>query len=234
MTFEVKIKEVFLRNNISLTNEQIDKFKIYYNLLTEWNKKFNLTSILDEEDVLKKHFLDSAVACKFLKDTSYVLDIGAGAGFPSIPLKILNPSLKIILVDSVNKKVNFLNEVINSLDLKSVTAIHTRIEDLAHKDEYREKFDYVVARAVAQLNTLSEYSLPFLKINGKTILYKSDDIDEELKKSIKGISLLGGKIEKIEEVYFEDFSRKIVFIDKINNTPKKYPRSGNKPRTNPL
>ena len=138
------------------------------------------------------------------------------------------------MVDSVNKKVNFLNEVINSLDLKNVTAIHTRIEDLAHSDEYREKFDYVVARAVAQLNTLSEYSLPFLKINGKAILYKSDDIDEELKESIKSISLLGGKIEKIEEVYFEDFSRKIVFIDKINNTPKKYPRSGNKPRTNPL
>ena len=179
MTFEVKIKEVFLRNNISLTNEQIDKFRIYYNLLTEWNKKFNLTTILDEEDVLKKHFLDSAVACKFLKDSSYVLDIGAGAGFPSIPLKILNPSLKIILVDSVNKKVNFLNEVINSLDLKSVTAIHTRIEDLAHKDEYREKLYAKIELLEEKYNITYKTKEELNTEDGVYNRYKSKVFEEE-------------------------------------------------------
>ncbi len=234
MEFKIELKKIFKKYQINLSDEQCESFEKYYNLLIEWNKKFNLTSITDRDEVILKHFLDSCVTTMMINDNSYIIDIGAGAGFPSIPLKILNPTLKLVLVDSVNKKITFLNEIIKQLNLKNTIAIHERIEDIAHKEIYREKFDYVVSRAVASLNTLSEYALPFLKLDGIFLAYKSFDVESEINNSKNAITLLGGKLENIIIKNLENLSRKIVVIKKINLTQKLYPRSKNKPRTNPL
>ena len=234
MEFKIELKKIFKKYQINLSDEQCESFEKYYNLLIEWNKKFNLTSITDRDEVILKHFLDSCVTIMMINDNSYIIDIGAGAGFPSIPLKILNPTLKLVLVDSVNKKITFLNEIIKQLNLKNTIAIHERIEDIAHKEIYREKFDYVVSRAVASLNTLSEYALPFLKLDGIFLAYKSFDVESEINNSKNAITLLGGKLENIIIKNLENLSRKIVVIKKINLTQKLYPRSKNKPRTNPL
>ncbi len=234
MEFKIELKKIFKKHQINLSDEQCESFEKYYNLLIEWNKKFNLTSITERDEVILKHFLDSCVTIMMINDNSYIIDIGAGAGFPSIPLKILNPTLKLVLVDSVNKKITFLNEIIKQLNLKNTIAIHERIEDIAHKEIYREKFDYVVSRAVASLNTLSEYALPFLKLDGIFLAYKSFDVESEINNSKNAIALLGGKLENIIIKNLENLSRKIVVIKKINLTQKLYPRSKNKPRTNPL
>ena len=234
MIFEDKLKEIFLKNGFVLSDEKVEKFKTFYELLLEWNQRFNLTTITSEEDVIIKHFLDSIIASDLLKDNSIIVDIGAGAGFPSIPLKIMNPSLKITLVDSVNKKVTFLNEIIEKLKLLNIEALHFRIEDLAKKQNYRENFDYVVARAVASLNTLCEYSLPFLKIGGTCVFYKAENIDEEIKNSKNAIKVLGGELKEIKRYEFENLLRSVILIKKVHLTPSKYPRDKNKPRTNPL
>lgn len=232
--FNLKISEVFSRNGILLTDNQKEKFFVYYNLLIETNNKFNLTTITQLEEVIVKHFLDSVVANKFLKQGAKVIDIGAGAGFPSLPLKIIRPDLKVLMVDSVNKKVGFLQEVITSLDLSDMSTIHSRVEDLANKKEYREQFDYCLSRAVANLTTLSEYALPFIKLGGKMIAYKSSDIQDELNESKKAIDILGGVLKEVKTLNVEGVERKFVFINKIKNTPSKYPRNGNKPRISPI
>ena len=223
----------FSKYKFSLNDEQLIKFEKYFELLVEWNEKFNLTTILGEEDVVQKHFLDSILPIKFFKDNSKVLDIGAGAGFPSLPLKIMNESLDITMIDSVNKKVVFLNEVAQILQLKNTRAIHARAEDFA-KGVNRENFDYVVSRAVASLDTLVEYCLPFVKIGGYFVAYKSEKTEEEVKNSLSALSKLGGKIEKIEEINLFGTTRKLVYIKKIAHTPPAYPRGKNKPRLNPL
>ena len=232
--FFSRIEECFNKKDIKLTEEQKEKFFTYYNLLLEWNNKFNLTAITSMEDVIYKHFFDSVLGEKYIKQNAKIIDIGAGAGFPSIPLKILRPDIQIVMLDSVNKKITFLQEVIKVLNLENITAIHSRAEDLASKAEYREKFDATVSRAVSRLNTLCEYCLPFIKIGGEMIAYKSIEADVEVEESKKAISILGGKFKKIEDVSFDDFNRNLVFIAKISSTPIKYPRGQNKPRLMPL
>lgn len=233
-TFINKITEVFIKHNIELKKEQKENFYNYYKLLVSWNEKFNLTTIISLEDVVVKHFLDSVIAYKNIKQNSKIIDIGAGAGFPSLPLKIMRPDLTVLMVDSVNKKVTFLQEVIKQLNLDNTTTIHSRVEDLANKKEYREQFDYCVSRAVASLNTLSEYALPFIKLGGEMLAYKANEINEELENSKKAISVLGGKVAEILEFNVEGVNRKVIKILKQSPTPLKYPRSGNKPRLSPI
>lgn len=223
---------------LSVTEEQIAQFVKYYELLTEWNSFMNLTAITDYEEVCKKHFVDSVSACKafdFSSDLS-LIDVGTGAGFPGIPLKIMFPSLKITLLDSLGKRVKFLNEVIEVLGLKNIEAIHGRAEDFAKPALLREKYDFCVSRAVANLATLSEYCLPFVKKGGYFISYKSDKITEEKITAGHAISILGGEIDR--EVDFllpnSDIYRNLCIIKKIKNTPNKFPRKAGTPAKEPI
>lgn len=229
------IEKIFKNNKIELNFEKIDKFSLFFDILIENNKKFNLTRIIKKENVVKKHFLDSIMANNFIKFNSTIIDVGTGAGFPSVPLKIYRNDLNFVLVDSVNKKIEFLNSVIKDLNLQNIKTIHDRCEDLAHKIEYRENFDVCVSRAVAEMNILCEYCLPFVKIGGIFISYKSENIQEELEKAQKAIDILGGKIKEIF-IYDLDGERKnsLVIIEKIRRTPKQFPRRNNKPRSIPI
>lgn len=207
------------------------KFDLYYDLLVSWNEKFNLTSVTDREKVELLHFKDSILASDIIPNNSAVLDIGSGAGFPAIPLKIVRNDIDVTMVDSVNKKVTFLNEVISSLKLSGIKAIHKRIEDLNKE----EKYDVVTSRAVAPLNVLVEYCLPFVKIGGFMLAYKSTQISEELDNAKKAIDILGGKLEEIKQIELnEEIIRNFVIIKKIKESPKGYPRGGNKPRLKPI
>jgi len=229
-----KLKEVFNKYNIEISDVQINQFQTYFNFLVQENQKFNLTAITEENEVIYKHFLDSCLAAKNIKNYSAVVDVGSGAGFPGIPLKILRPDLKITLLDSLQKRVNFLNQLIGLLGLKDIVAVHSRAEDFANIN--REKFDYATSRAVAQINTLSEYLLPLVKLGGQVIMYKSQRVQEELEQGKNSISTLGGKLRDIQETKLAeiDASRTLVFIDKIKSTPKKYPRGKNLPKTKPI
>lgn len=224
------------RIDIEFNDKQLDQFYEYMNLLLEWNKKINLTAIIEVEEIILKHFIDSLTINKYIGENKTLVDVGTGAGFPGIPLKIYRPDLKVTLVDSLNKRINFLNEVISKLDLKDINTVHNRIEDFGKDKKYRESFDYVTARAVANLTILSEYLIPISKVNGKCICMKGNDIEEEVNSSKNAINLLGGKINKID--YFElpnsDISRNIIVIDKIKETPNKYPRKAGLPSKEPL
>lgn len=228
------IKDVFNTYQINLNENQIDMFLSYFNFLVEENEKYNLTAITNFEDVVYKHFLDSVLPYKELKTNSTIVDVGSGAGFPGIPLKILRPDLNITLIDSLQKRVNFLNETISLLKLKNIKAIHTRVEDFCLQN--REKFDYAVSRAVAQIPTLAEYLLPLLKIEGNVFMYKSQKLEEEINIGQNAIKILGGKICDIKSFYIKeiDAERKILIINKIKSTPKIYPRGKNLPKTKPL
>ena len=216
MEFKEELKGVFNNYDIEVTNEQCELFETYYNLIKTWNEKFNLTTILEQHDVIIKHFLDSVLSVKDLKENSKLIDIGAGAGFPSVPIKIMRPDLEVVMLDGSNKRVTFLNEVIKELKLNNASAVHERCEIAAHKPEFREKFDYCVARAVAETNVLTEYCLPFVKLFGYMIAYKSRNIDEELNNAKNAIELLGGKLTDIKNTYLEeiDAERNLVFIQK--------------------
>ena len=222
--------------DIKFTEEQLNQFYKYMNLLLEWNEKINLTAITDPNEVILKHFIDSLTINKYIKENSTLADVGTGAGFPGIPLKILRPDLKITLVDSLNKRINFLNEVINQLGIKKVDAIHSRAEDGARNPLYREKYRIGVSRAVANLATLSEYVLPFVEPGGYFIAYKSGEIDEELEASKKAIGVLGGEIKHVYKFSLPgtDFGRSFVFIKKNRITPKKYPRKSGLPSKEPI
>ena len=222
--------------DIEFNDKQLNQFYEYMNLLLEWNEKINLTAIIEPEEIILKHFIDSLTINKYIGENKTLADVGTGAGFPGIPLKIYRSDLKVTLVDSLNKRINFLNEVISKLDLKDINTVHSRIEDFGKNKKYRENFDYVTARAVSNLTTLSEYLIPISKVNGKCICMKGNDIDEEVNNSKNAINLLGGKIDKID--YFElpnsDISRNVIIIDKIKNTPNKYPRKAGMPAKEPL
>ena len=240
------VKMAFKYINIDLNDTQQEQFVRYYELLVEWNSFMNLTAITEEKDVLIKHFIDSVSLVLFEDvdfekkvintDITSVIDIGTGAGFPGIPLKIVFPQLKVTLLDSLNKRIKFLNTVIEELQLKNIVAIHGRAEDLAMKDDYREKYDICVSRAVANLATLSEYCLPFVRINKYFVPFKSQKLDEEVINAKKCISVMGGKyINKFKFVLPEtEEERTFAYIKKIKNTPKKFPRGGNKPVKEPI
>lgn len=224
--------------NISLRKDQEDKFLLYKNLLMEWNEKINITAITDEEEIDIKHFLDSLtpVITKLFNGNQKVLDVGTGGGFPGLPLKIWNDDLDVTLLDSLNKRIIFLKEVISSLNLSQVEAIHGRAEELARKKEYREQYDVCISRAVASLDTLSEYCIPFIKKGGYFISMKGPDVEEEVENSRKAIDKLGGKIIKVEKIQIpcSDIYHSLIIIKKISETEKKYPRGGGKPKKNPL
>lgn len=223
-----KIIEIFKSVNFLISNEIAEKLLKYYKILIRENAKYNLTAISDFDDVVIKHFVDSAVAIQYF--SGKVLDVGSGAGFPGMVLAIINPQLNVTLVDSLNKRVNFLNMLINELDLKNVRAIHCRIEDFKEK----EAFNCVTARAVAEVPTLLEYLLPFVKIGGRAILYKSNNVFSEIEKSNLALKILGGDLEEIAKFSLFENLRTLVVVKKIGKTPNNFPRGGNLPRKKPL
>ncbi len=224
--------------NLELTDEQKSKFSLYKNLLTEWNKKINITTITEDDEVDIKHFLDSltSMVTGLFEGNKSVIDIGTGGGFPGVPLKIMNEQLNVSLLDSLNKRIIFLNEVISQLELKKIMAIHGRAEELGLKPEYREKYDICISRAVASLSILSEYCIPFVKVGGHFISMKGPEVDEEIEESKNAIKLLGGKVveKKIIKIPQSDIVHSLIVIEKIKQTPLKYPRGGGKPRKSPL
>lgn len=221
---------------IELTDSQLNAFETYYDMLIDRNKVMNLTAITEFDEVMDKHFLDSVYLFRSieLKADYKLIDIGTGAGFPGIPLKIVFPELKITLLDSLNKRVGFLNDVIDELNLNGIEAIHGRAEDIARDKAYRASYDIAVSRAVANLSTLSEYCLPFVKIGGKFVSYKSGDCADEVDNAKAAIHLLGGKINKIDEFSYSNNSRSFIVIDKVMNTSNKYPRKAGLPSKKPL
>lgn len=235
--------ELFEKHNIVLEKRQACQFYKYYELLVSWNEKINLTAITNYEDVCIKHFLDSAsiinMFSSYKEMVSYfsgktIIDVGTGAGFPGIPLKILIPDLNVVLADSLDKRVNFLNTVISELELDGISAVHGRVEDLAKSNEYREAFDFSTARAVAALPVLSEYCIPFVKVDGLFIAYKSEKAAEEVSSSERALSLLGGKIVDSKSFSIFDMKREIIYIKKVSSTPKQYPRKAGTPSKKPL
>lgn len=223
---------------IDLTEKQIQQFISYYEKLVEWNEMMNLTAITEYDEVMKKHFIDSMTLIKAfdVNQSASVIDVGTGAGFPGLVLKIAYPNLKITLLDSLNKRIQFLNEVIGNLGLDGVETIHGRAEDFAKPGKLREKYDLCVSRAVANLSTLSEYCLPFVKEKGLFISYKSEKVQEEMVKADKAISILGGKIERQVEFTLpdSDIYRNLFIIRKVKKTPAKYPRKAGLPSKEPL
>lgn len=230
--FEKGLEEL----GISLSEEQIGQFLTYYEMLVEKNKVMNLTAITEFDDVIEKHFLDSLSlikVCDLNRELS-VMDMGTGAGFPGIPLKIAFPKLQVTLADSLNKRILFLQEVIDELGLKGVEAIHARAEELGKNKSYREQYDLVVSRAVANLASLEEYCVPFVKIGGSFISYKSGEIEEEVANAKNATFLLGGKVKNVYKFDLYEQKRSFVVIEKCKGTPKTYPRKAGTPTKTPL
>jgi 16S rRNA (guanine527-N7)-methyltransferase len=220
----------------SITQHQVEQFTKYMELLKDWNTKINLTAIEDDKEIIIKHFIDSISVLPLVKDQELkLIDVGTGAGFPGIPVKIVNPNIEVTLLDSLDKRVKFLNEVIKSINISKINAIHGRAEDMGISPIYRENYDIAVARAVANLPVLLEYCLPFVKINGIFIAMKGSNT-EEFENCSKALDILGGKIEKIEKMVlpFTNIERNVVVVRKFRQTPTKYPRKAGKPVKEPL
>ena len=233
--FEAFFNEELIKNNLSVKKEKYKNFYEYMIGIIEWNKKINLTSIIDEKMFIVKHFIDSLTAERFLKGKNKIIDIGTGAGFPGIPLKINNEDLEITLLDSVNKKLNVIREITANMNLKNIEIIHSRAEELAKNENYREKYDVAITRAVSNMSTIAEYMLPFVKVGGTVVCMKGPNYEEELEKSKKSIEVLGGKIYKIEKINIDlEMDRVFILIKKEKNTPKEYPRNGGKPLKEPI
>lgn len=216
------------KEGVSFDETKYNKFIMYKNLLKEWNEKINLTSILDDEEIIKKHFIDSIKAFRFefLKDAKSIIDVGTGGGFPGIPIKIVSENIDLVLLDSLNKRINFLNEVVRQLKLDGVKTLHGRAEDFARDSKYREKFDVATSRAVANMTVLSEFCIPYVKVGGYFLALKGPSVDEEIKESRNAIGTLGGKLEDIIKVEIEnsDLKHNLVVVRKVKTTDKRYPR----------
>lgn len=230
------LSEKFKNAGFTFSNIQKRQFYTFYEMLIEKNKVMNLTGITEFTEVVEKHFLDSIYLNKVVNfnEPLKILDLGTGAGFPGIPLKIAFPEIEITLMDSLNKRIHFLDEVIEELGLIGIHTVHARAEELARNKLYREQFNICVSRAVANLSTLEEYCLPFVQIGGKFVSYKSGDVDEEVELSKKACFLLGGKLEEVYKFELEDSRRSFVVIEKVKTTPKVYPRKAGTPSKVPL
>lgn len=234
--FNKKMRKSLKELNIELSEKQLNQFYDYMNILNEWNKVMNLTNITEPLEVIEKHFIDSLTVLKNVNENDSIIDVGTGAGFPGIPIKIAYPKSKVTLLDSLNKRIKFLNEVISKLNLEDINTIHGRAEELAHNKEHREKYDIAIARAVAPLNVLSEYLLPFVKIGGHAICMKGLKGKDESKEGENATRILGGEIKSIKEFKLPntDIERTIIEIEKNKSTEKRYPRKPGTPSKEPL
>lgn len=234
--FEPLLRKYLEELNINLNSEQIFKFYNYMNLLIDWNKKLNLTAITEPEEIVVKHFVDSLTISKYIKENSKLIDVGTGAGFPGIPLKIYRSDIDVTLLDSLNKRISFLNYIIKELNLEEIKAVHGRAEEYAREAEYREKFDIATSRAVANMATLSEYLIPYVKVNGIVLAMKGSNINGEIQNANNAIKVLGAKVVSVEEFNLPntEINRNIILIEKMKNTPNQYPRRAGTPAKEPL
>ena len=232
----IKLKGLLEKYNV-YSKDKIEKLEEYMSEILEWNNKVNITNIVDKEDFIEKHYIDSLVVgdVNYFNDSKTIIDVGTGGGFPGVPLAVSYPEKKFTLIDSLNKRLKIINQVAENLGITNVTTCHGRAEELAHKKEYRENFDMCVSRAVANLTSLSELCIPFVKVGGYFIAYKGPGIYEELEDAEKAIKTLGGEVLEIRDAsYGDDDNHKLLIIKKIKNTPKKYPRKPGEPVRNPI
>ncbi len=233
-----EFKEYFIeeaeKNKIEFKEEKLEDLYKYMQGVLEWNEKINVTSITDEKMFIVKHFLDSLTVSGIIKEKNSIIDIGTGAGFPGIPLKIMNEDKSITVIDSINKKLNIIRDLAEKLKLTDLEIIHTRAEDLANKKECREQYDIAITRAVSNFSTILEYMLPFVKVGGLAICMKGPNYKEELNEGKNAIEILGGKLKEIKTIKIDDEERNLIIIEKIENTPKKFPRGQGKPLKEPI
>lgn len=234
--FKQELLKVSKMANIDLKQKEIEEFYWYMGNLIEWNEKMNLTAIIEPKEIIIKHFIDSLTINKYMKEASIIIDVGTGAGFPGIPIKIVNPDKQITLLDSLNKRILFLENVIEELQLNKIEAIHNRAEEIGKNEKYREQYDVSVSRAVAPLNVLVEYLIPFVKLGGRSICMKGPKIEEELEQAKSAIQRLGGRIDKVDcfQLPNTQIERNIIVIEKIKNTPKEFPRKAGIPSKKPI